>query len=212
MRDWKELVEKPLPGLMLVLSAPSGAGKTTLARRLVEALPDAVFSVSFTTRPPRPGEQSGRDYHFVDEATFEGMVAEGAFLEWAVVHGSRYGTAWHAVRDDLEHGKVVVFDIDVQGGEQIARSHPDAVTVLVVPPSREELERRLRGRGTDAEETVRRRLAAAETEVARALATYRYLVVNDALDHAFEDLVAIVRAERLRLSRRWGEEVGARSS
>ncbi len=157
-------MEAPPPGLMLVLSAPSGAGKTTLARRLVERLPDAVFSVSYTTRPPRPGERDGVDYHFVDRDTFDRMVADGAFLEWAEVHGNRYGSAWAAVRSELRAGRIVVFDIDVQGGEQIAARYPDAVTVLIVPPSLEELERRLRGRRTEDDAALTRRLAVAEAE------------------------------------------------
>ena len=195
------MAKAPPPGLMLVLSAPSGAGKTTLARRLVECLPDAVFSISYTTRPPRPGERDGVDYHFVDRETFDGMVARGAFLEWAEVHGNHYGSAWEAVRKDLAAGRIVVFDIDVQGGEQIAAKHPDAVTVLIVPPSFEELERRLRGRRTEDEEALARRLAAAEAEIARALESYGYLVVNDELDHAQAALEAILQAERHRLPR-----------
>lgn len=186
--------------LLLILSAPSGTGKTTLARRLVASRPGALFSVSYTTRAPRGGEQEGADYHFVDEQRFREMIAKGEFLEWAQVHDHHYGTP----RSALSSGaSLVVFDIDVQGGESIKKQHPDAVRALVLPPSLGELERRLRARSTDSDVTIRRRLHAARIEIRLALAAgYEYWVVNDALDSAYADLEAIVRAEGCRAGRR----------
>jgi len=186
--------------LLLILSAPSGTGKTTLARRLVAARPGATFSISYTTRAPRGHEKDGVDYHFVSEDGFQKMIDAGQFVEWAQVHGHRYGTP----RRSIESAKaLVVFDIDVQGGEAIKKRHPDAVRVLVLPPSLAELERRLRARSTDDAATVRRRLDAARNEIARARAgAYEYWVVNDDLDRAYGDLEAIVRAEGCKAERR----------
>lgn len=185
------------PGLLLVLSAPSGAGKTTLAHRFRAAHPDAVFSVSATTRAPRGAERDGIDYHFVSAERFSRDVAQDAFAEWAEVFGQRYGTLRATVEQALGAGRIAIFDIDVQGGEQLHRVFPrDAVTVLIVPPSLAELERRLRGRSTDSDEVIARRLAAARAEVARGLATYDYVIVNDALDAAQRRLEAIAAYER----------------
>jgi guanylate kinase len=185
------------PGLLLVLSAPSGAGKTTLAHRFRAAHPDAVFSISATTRAPRGAERDGVDYHFVTPARFAELVARGAFAEWAEVHGQRYGTLRETVEAALRAGRIALFDIDVQGGEQIEAAWPrDAATVLVLTPTVAELERRLRGRSTDSESEIRRRLEAARAEVARGLASYDYVVVNDALDAAYARLDAIARHER----------------
>jgi guanylate kinase len=187
------------PGLLLVLSAPSGAGKTTLARRLQAAHPDATFSISVTTRAPRGSERDGVDYHFATPERFAELVAAGAFAEWAEVHGKRYGTLRATVEEALRAGKIAIFDIDVQGGEQLRRAFPaDAVTVLVVPPSVAELERRLRGRSTDSDEAIARRLAAARAEVARALASYAYVIVNDDVAAASARLEAVVAHERAR--------------
>jgi len=183
-------------GLMLVLSAPSGAGKTTLARRLLQHVPDAVFSVSVTTRAPRDREVDGVDYTFVDEAAFQDMIAKDQLLEWAQVHGATYGTPSRFAVEALEHDRLVVFDIDVQGGMQIKTRHPEAATVLLVPPSRQELERRLRSRGTDSEDVVRRRLEVARSEIHACLAGYDYVVINDDLERAYADLRAIVRVRR----------------
>jgi guanylate kinase len=187
--------------VLLILSAPSGTGKTTLARRLVLSHPDAIFSVSYTTRAPRGKERDGVDYHFVDEARFAQMIAEGAFLEHAEVHGHRYGTPRAVVDEARRRGTLVVFDIDVQGGEAIRARHPEAVRVLILPPSLEELERRLRSRSTDDDATVRKRLEAARREILRAR-SYEYWVVNDDLERALGDLEAIVRAERCRAGTR----------
>jgi guanylate kinase len=186
--------------LLLILSAPSGTGKTTLARRLVAAHPGARFSISYTTRAPRGEEKEGDDYHFVSADRFREMVAEGAFVEWAQVHGHQYGTPRSAIDPK---STLVVFDIDVQGGEMIKKQHPDAVRALILPPSLAELERRLRARSTDDDATVRRRLHAAQIEIRLARsAGYEYWVVNDDLERAYRDLEAIVRAEGCKAGRR----------
>jgi guanylate kinase len=185
------------PGLLLVLSAPSGAGKTTLAHRFRATHPDAVFSVSATTRPPRGAEREGVDYHFVSPERFAQLVNDGAFAEWAEVHGQRYGTLRATVDEALAAGRIAIFDIDVQGGSQIKAAWPkDAATVFVVPPGAVELERRLRGRSTDSDDVIRRRLAAARLEVGRGLAGYDYVIVNDVLETAVAQLEAIARHER----------------
>jgi guanylate kinase len=187
------------PGLLLVLSAPSGAGKTTLAHRFRAAHPEAVFSVSATTRAPRGEERDGVDYHFVPAERFARLVAEGAFAEWAEVHGQRYGTLRTTVEEALRARRVALFDIDVQGGAQIKAAWPDATaTVFILPPTVGELERRLRGRSTDSDEVIRRRLDAARAEVARGLATYDYVVLNDELEDALASLDAIAAHERAR--------------
>ncbi|HET9595518.1 MAG TPA: guanylate kinase [Anaeromyxobacteraceae bacterium] len=187
-------------GLLLVLSAPSGAGKTTLARRFVAAHDDAAFSVSATTRAPRGAERDGVDYHFVTPERFAALVAQGAFAEWAEVHGQRYGTLRDTVEETLRHGRLAVFDIDVQGGEQVKALWPrQAVTVFVLPPSMAELERRLRARSTDPDAAIARRLAAARAEIARGGAGYDYVLVNDDLDVAHAQLEALVSHERARL-------------
>jgi guanylate kinase len=187
------------PGQLLVLSAPSGAGKTTLARRFVDVTPGACFSISATTRAPRGAERDGVDYHFLSPGRFGEQVAAGAFAEWAEVHGQRYGTLLSTVDDALRRGTVTVFDIDVQGGSQILDRWPrDAVAVLVIPPSPAELERRLRGRSTESDEAIRSRLAAARAEVARAALRYEYVLVNDQLEDAVVRLLAISRAARAR--------------
>jgi len=186
-------------GLLLVLSAPSGTGKTTLARRLVAATPGARFSISVTTRAPRGRERDGVDYHFVTPGRFEELVRQGAFAEWAEVHGQRYGTLRSTVEESLAAGLIAVFDIDVQGGAVIQARWPErTVSVFVLPPSPAELERRLRGRSTDSDEEIRQRLAAARLEVARGASSYRYLVVNDALEEAVACIGAIAAHERAR--------------
>jgi guanylate kinase len=191
------------PGLLLVLSAPSGAGKTTLARRFVAAHPDAAFSVSATTRAPRGAERDGVDYHFVTRDRFSALVAQGAFAEWAEVHGERYGTLRDTVEESLAAGRVAVFDIDVQGGEQVkARWTSRSTTVFVLPPSIPELERRLRSRSTDADAVIARRLANARTEIERGMAKYDYVLVNDSLEQAGAQLDALVAHERARLAGR----------
>ena len=197
----------PPPGLLLVLSAPSGAGKTTLAHKLLATEANGSFSVSYTTRAPRGKEKDGVDYHFVDEPAFRKMIDRAELLEWAQVHGSLYGSHKSTV-DEARAGKLVAFDIDVQGGNQIKAKHPEAVSIFILPPSMAELERRLRERKTDSDEVIRRRLIAARQEIESGCATYDYLLVNEDLEKAFDDLCSIVRAERMRRGRRPLVELG----
>jgi guanylate kinase len=188
-------------GLLLILSAPSGAGKTTLARRLNQDEPHAYFSISHTTREPRGTEQDGVDYHFVDSTQFKERIEKGEFVEWAEVHGHFYGSPQASVDRALEDGELVIFDIDVQGGVAIKRKYPEAVLVFIAPPSVQELERRLRARGTDREETIQRRMLAARAEMERGIHAYDYVVLNDEFERAYGDLRAIVLAERCRTKR-----------
>jgi guanylate kinase len=189
------------PGLLLVVSSPSGAGKTTLCHRMLSEFPQLVFSVSYTTRPRRKSEEDGVDYHFVDEARFEEMVQRGEFAEWAEVHSHRYGTTTSTVREVLEGGKDVLFDIDYQGGRQIkARFGREAILVFILPPSLEELERRLRSRATDDSDVIERRLAKAKEELEH-YALYDYLIVNDKLGEAYEALRSIYFAAANRVDR-----------
>ncbi len=190
-------------GVVLVLSAPSGAGKSTLVARLRQEFPDIAYSVSYTTRAPRGQEQDGRDYHFVDRERFLAMRQGGEFAEWAEVHGNFYGSAKAPVLDLLGRGRDVLFDIDVQGAAQLRKAFPEAVLVFILPPSLAELERRLRGRGTDAAEVIAKRLANARGEVAAA-GDFDYLVVNDDLERACDELRAVYLAARLRPAQRPG--------
>jgi guanylate kinase len=191
----------PAPGLLLVLSAPSGAGKTTLARRLEREFPKAEFSISYTTRERRGQEQNGIDYHFVDSNTFLQMVNRGEFIEWANVYDNYYGTSRAIVDRVFSTRGIAVFDIDVKGGRAIQARFPEAVLVFILPPSMEELERRLRGRGTDSEEIIARRLLAARSEIEKGIEAYDYLVINDSLERAFDELRSIVVAEQARRGR-----------
>ncbi|MSP24165.1 MAG: guanylate kinase [Myxococcales bacterium] len=186
--------------LTLIVSSPSGAGKTTLCERLRRRVTDLRFSVSHTTRTPRPSEVDGREYHFVDDAAFGEMVSAGRFAEWAVVHGRSYGTAHSEVDHARRTANGILFDIDFQGARQIKARVMDAVSVFILPPSLTELERRLRGRGTEDEPTTRRRLANAKREIAH-YGLFDYVVVNDDLDRAEERIVSIVIAERCRRAR-----------
>ena len=185
-------------GLLLVLSAPSGTGKTTLAHRLVEAQPSTIFSISATTRAPRGQEQDGKDYHFLSREEFQRRIDQGQFVEHAEVYGNLYGTLQSTVDDALQKGLIQIFDIDSQGGSTIKAKFPNAVTVFILPPSMTVLEARLKGRSTDSAESVKRRLEEARTEIERGTRSYDYLIVNDDLDRAFGDLQAIIRAERLK--------------
>lgn len=183
-------------GNLFVISAPSGAGKSTILKKLLARVPNLAFSVSHTTRTPRTGESDGREYHFVDRPTFEAMRAEQAFLEWAEVHGNLYGTSRAAIEAQQAKGIDVFLDIDVQGARQLREcGHPGAVFLFIAPPSRQELEKRLRGRGTDPEETIQLRLNNAHRELADA-DRYDYLIINDRLEEAVEVLRAVVIAER----------------
>ncbi len=179
----------------LILSAPSGTGKTTLAKRLVDAIAGSRLAISVTTRPSRGQEQDGVDYHFVSEGRFDELVGAGELAEWAIVHGHRYGTP----RSSLSQaGTWVVLDIDVQGGVAIKRQSSRSVTVFLLPPTWRDLEARLRGRRTDSDRAIEQRLAAARAEIDSGLAAYDYVVINRELDQAFEDLVTITRAEACR--------------
>lgn len=181
-------------GNLFVLSAPSGAGKTSLAKALVGALPDLAFSISHTTRPPRPGEEDGVDYYFVDEAQFQEMIEGGMFLEHACVFDHRYGTSRAAVERLLAAGKDVVFDVDWQGARTIKQQMPQAHTIFLLPPSREALVERLAGRGQDSRKVIERRMRAAVSEI-KHYREFDYLVVNDDFAAALEDLKAIVRGD-----------------
>lgn len=186
--------------LLLVLSAPSGTGKTTLAHRLQAETRDCVFSISCTTRKQRGQEQEGVDYYFVSEAHFRELMHDDKLAEWAEVYGHWYGTLRSTIEDNLQRGTVTLFDIDVHGGEQIKAKYPQAVTVFILPPSYDELERRLRGRRTDPDNVIEGRLLSAQSEIRRGR-SYDYTIVNDDLNRALDDLKAIVRAERRRSHR-----------
>lgn len=187
-------------GNVFVLSAPSGTGKSTLARQLVKQVADLNFSVSFTTRRPRPGEVHGRDYFFVDDATFDAMVAEDGFVEWVRVYDRRYGTGKAWTLDQLKSGMDILLDIESQGARKVRTAIPDAVMVFLLPPSSQELEARLRGRGDESNEQVRIRLEYARHELSQ-FEGYDYLVVNDTLDQAYRRLESIIIATRARRER-----------
>jgi guanylate kinase len=191
-------------GFILVLSSPSGAGKTTISRRLLERDPALTLSISATTRPRRPGEVEGRDYYFVEGGAFESMVREGAFLEHALVFGHRYGTPYAPVSAALAEGRDVLFDIDWQGTQQVAeKARDDLVSVFILPPSTRELERRLHARARDPEEVVRSRMARASDEMSH-FAEYDYVIVNRDFEESVRQVEAIVQAERLRRERQIG--------
>lgn len=187
-------------GFLLVVSGPSGAGKGTLVERLLKERPECVFAVSSTTRPIRPGETEGVQYRFVTREQFERQVAEGYFLEWAHVHLDLYGTPLHEVEAQMRAGRVVVLDIDVQGGASVRAKRPDAVTVFVAPPSLDALRERLVLRGTDSADVIAHRMGNAPGELAQYV-HYDYLVVNDDRERAADRLIAIHDAERARVRR-----------
>lgn len=182
---------------VFIISAPSGSGKSTLVGRLMAEVANLTFSVSYTTRKPRGAETDGHEYHFIDRADFERRLEADEFLEWADVFGNYYGTHCDALRIAREHGKDLVLDIDVQGAAQLKERIPDAVSIFILPPSREVLEQRLRSRSQDVEAVIRRRLAEAAKEI-RDYELYDYVLVNNDLDVAAETLKSIVRAERVR--------------
>jgi len=191
-------------GLMLVLSSPSGAGKTTLSRKLLETDPGVELSVSVTTRKQRPGEIDGRDYHFIDAARFDAMVKGGELLEWAQVFGHRYGTPRAPVEAALANGHDVLFDIDWQGTQQLReKADHDLVSIFVLPPSMADLERRLRRRAQDPDEVIRARMATAIDEMSH-WAEYDYVVINTDVDRAFREVHTILAAERLKRERQTG--------
>ena len=189
--------------MLFVLSGPSGTGKTTLCRMLTQAYPKKFwFSVSHTTRPRRHLEEDGKDYHFVSEGTFREMIADGAFLEWAEVYDAYYGTALVPVEEALKKGYNVLLDIDVQGGLAAKKRGEEVALIFIVPPSLAALEARLKGRGRDEPDALRKRLQAAMDEIERAFAAYEYIVVNDELNGALQDVLAITQSATLKLSKR----------
>jgi guanylate kinase len=183
-------------GNLFIVSAASGAGKTSLIRRLLADDAHLKLSISHTTRKPRPGEVDGVDYHFVDDATFLSMLGEAKFLESAEVHGARYGTSQSAVDGPLKAGSDVILEIDWQGAAQVRRLYSQAISIFVLPPSMATLEHRLNNRGQDSAETIARRVAAARTEM-RHVAEFDYVTINDDFDVALQDLCAIIRTQRL---------------
>jgi guanylate kinase len=188
------------PAFPVVIAAPSGAGKTSLARALVERRSELVFSLSATTRPPRPGERHGVDYHFVDDAGFDALIERGELLEWANVHGRRYGTLRDGVESALARGMTVMLDIDVQGARRVRSSMGDAVLIFVLPPSVAEMKRRLLTRGSEDEDQLATRLRTARTELEAAL-EFDYVVINDDFEETVARLEAIITAERDRVRR-----------
>lgn len=191
---------KRRPGVVFIVSAPSGAGKTTLTREVLGIYPEMSLSVSCTTRSPREGETPGRDYHFVPESTFKRMLRAGDFAEWAEVHGSLYGTPRRVLERQLRGGQDVLLDIDVQGARQIRQHFVGAVSIFVLPPSLDELRRRLAGRGTDARKTIQQRWRNARHEI-QEIQGYDYFIVNRNVNDAVKQLAAIIAAERLKVCR-----------
>jgi guanylate kinase len=184
----------PRRGRLYVIAAPSGAGKTSLVRALMERVPSLAFSVSFTTRPRRANEQDGRDYHFIDEATFERMAREGAFVEHAEVFGNHYGTGREQVEQALEAGQDLILEIDWQGARQVRERLPEAADIFILPPSRTVLEQRLRSRRTDSPEVIARRLRESVQEMSH-WPEFRFVVVNDDFTTALGELLSIIRGE-----------------
>jgi len=189
-----------MSGLLFVVTAPSGAGKSSLIDALLKEDRRLRLSVSYTTRAPRPGEANGREYHFVDDKTFMAMLERGEFLESAEVHGYRYGTSQAVIREALTRGQDLVLEIDWQGAQQVRKLHPECIGVFILPPSVAELERRMRARGQDADAVIKRRLASAEDEMSHA-PEFDYVIINKDFDEARRDLQAIIRVERLRKAR-----------
>jgi guanylate kinase len=191
-------------GLLIVLSSPSGAGKTTISRMLMESDDEVTMSVSATTRPKRPGETDDVDYHFVDDAEFDRMIQSGEFVEWAPVFGHRYGTPKNPVKDALRAGRDILFDIDWQGTQQLqAAMGEDLVTIFILPPSMKELERRLHERGTDSQQVIDDRMSRAASEISH-WPEYEYVLVNTDADRCLDQVRAIVAAERLKRQRQIG--------
>ena len=191
-----------MSGMLFIISSPSGGGKTSLVKALLEAEPGMRLSVSYTTRPPRPGEVHGRAYHFVTLPEFERLLETGEFLENAVIYGNRYGTSRKWIEREQAGGHDVLLEIDWQGAQQVRRLMRNVVSIFILPPSPEVLESRLMGRGQDSAEVVRKRLAAARDEISHA-SEYDYVIINDEFNRAALDLRSIVRAERLKIARQF---------
>ena len=188
-------------GLLFVVTAPSGAGKSSLIAKLLEDERGLALSVSYTTRAPRPGEQNGREYHFVDLPAFEAMLERGEFLESAEVHGHRYGTSQKAIEAVRASGRDLLLEIDWQGAAQVRRLYPESIGIFILPPSMAELERRLRNRGTDSDEVIRRRMERAAAEISH-WAEYDYVLINNDAEKCRELVHNILKAERLKAARR----------
>jgi guanylate kinase len=186
-------------GSLFIIAAPSGAGKTTLVSRLLKDDPQVRMSVSYTTRGMRPGEVDGANYHFIDVKGFMAMRQRGEFIEWAEVHGNFYGTSKVWLEDQMKSGSDVLLEIDWQGAQQVRKHFPDVVGIFILPPSIEELERRLRGRASDSEEVIERRVAGALGEM-RHVGEFNFVIINKDLESAYADIKAAVRSSRLRLS------------
>jgi guanylate kinase len=186
-------------GHLYIVAAPSGAGKTTLVRMLLERDPAIRLSISCTTRGPRPGEEDGREYHFVDVPNFIDRVSQGEFLEWAEVHGNYYGTSKRWIEAEMTAGRDVLLEIDWQGAQQVRKAFPEAIGVFILPPSLVTLKERLSGRGTDSAEVIARRIAAARDEM-RHVDEFDYVIINDDLQQALGNLLSVVSASRLQYS------------
>lgn len=189
-----------MSGNLLIVSAPSGAGKSSLVKALLQRDPTIRLSISYTTRAPRPGEVDGEHYHFVSHEAFQERLGRGEFLESAEVYGNYYGTSQPWIEAERAAGRDILLEIDWQGAAQVRRLVPDAISLFILPPSLGELASRLRGRGTDAEEVIARRLAAAREDISHCL-EFDYLVVNDQFDTALDDLIAIARTHRLQVGK-----------
>jgi guanylate kinase len=185
---------------LFIVSAPSGTGKTSLCNEVMRRVPRLTFSISHTTRPARPGEKNGTDYYFVSPEEFQKSIAQQKMAEWTEIYGNCYGTAVDTIRQLFAGGSDILFDIDERGARQLTAKYPDAVTILILPPSLEELKKRLRERGTEDADSLARRLKRTQDEI-RAMAWYRYTVINDQLEDAAAELSSIIRAERCRTTR-----------
>ena len=191
-------------GDIFVISAPSGTGKTTLVRLLLSRFPTLSFSISYTTRLPRPGEVDGQHYFFVSEKEFKRSIARGEMLEWAKVYGHYYGTPLHFVKEKIATGKDVILDIDIQGAQEVKKKIPEAILIFIIPPSWEELQRRITNRSTDSLEVIKKRLKAARKEI-KVARVFDYIVINDILENALQELTSIIQATKARTNKRWSE-------
>jgi len=191
-------------GDIFVISAPSGTGKTTLVRLLLSRFPTLSFSISYTTRLPRPGEVDGQHYFFVSEKEFKRSIARGEMLEWAKVYGHYYGTPLHFVKEKIAAGKDVILDIDIQGAQEVKKKIPEAILIFIIPPSWEELQRRITNRSTDSLEVIKKRLKAARKEI-KVARVFDYIVINDILENALQELTSIIQATKVRTNKRWPE-------